>query len=155
MIVQTYSPDTTSFAPILAPIMPALKKGAALLVPDHLSRVELLVRQLARAGRVPSVDGSDGALVLSTAEGASPAALKPGSEVLEGLWLAPAAAETAEAQAFVQAYTAGQGEPPGDQALLVFQALRRAVGGSGDVAVRPTLMRVHRGKLVAVHASQG
>ena len=155
LIVQTYSPDTTSFAPTIAPFIPILRKGTALLVPDHLSRVDLLVRQLARADRRPSPDGSDGPLVLTTAEGASAAALKSGSEVLNGLWLAPAAAETADTESFVQAFTAAQGEPPGDQALLVFQALRHALGSGADGAARPVLMRVQGGTLVAVHASQG
>jgi ABC-type branched-subunit amino acid transport system substrate-binding protein len=152
MIVHTYSPDTTSFAPTVGAFLPALRKNAALIVPDHLSRVELLVRQLSRSGRPPS--DPDGALVLSTAEGASPVTLRKANDALDGLWVAPAAAETADSRAFVQAYTAAQGEPPGDQALLVFQALQRALGGGADPSAHPLLMRVERGKLVSSNGSK-
>jgi ABC-type branched-subunit amino acid transport system substrate-binding protein len=152
MIIQNYSPDTTTFAPVVGAFLPALRRNAAVIVPDHLSRVELFVRQLARSGKAPSDPESP--LVLSTAEGASPGALQHGN-VLDGVWVAPAAAETADSGAFVEAYTAAQGEPPGDQALLVYRALQRAMGGGADPSVRPRLMRVERGRLVPANQSQG
>lgn len=147
LIIQEYEPSTTSFAPVVAPLLPALNDKAALLVPDHVSRVELLVRQLARSGRPPTLDGKEGALILSTAEGASPAALGAGHEILENLWVSPTAAESEDTEAFVQAYLEQEGEPPGDQALLVYWALRRALLGSSGRA-KARALAVQGGRLV-------
>lgn len=146
LIIQRYEPGTTSFAPIVAPLLPALRSQAALLIPDHVARVELFVRQLARSGSPPAVDGREGALVLSTAEGASPAALGSGHEVMEGLWLAPTAYQTDDADAFVRAYAQHQGTEPGDQALLVYRALRAAILGAAPA--RAMALAVQGGRLV-------
>ena len=141
LIIQRYPPKTTSFAPTLAPLLPALTKGAVLMVPDHVARVELLVRQLARSG-------SNAAVVMTTAEGAGPDAFGRGHEVMDGLWVAPAAAEGAATRAFVRAYGEAQNEPPGDQALLVFYALRRALLGEAAGGAAAAVVRVEDGRLV-------
>lgn len=142
LLIQTYPPETTSFAPTVAPVLPAISRGAAVILPDHVSRVELLVRQLARAGKAPHPDAQeDGALVLSTAEGISEAALGPGHEILEGMLVAPIAVASGGADAFAAAYREQQGEGPSDQALLVFFALRRAITGLAGEGARVMLIR--------------
>lgn len=148
LIIQIYPPSTTSFAPTLAPVLPALGKGAALLVPDHLSRVELIVRQLARAGLSPSPDASAGPVVLSTAEGVTADALGTGHEVLEGLWVCPVAVEHDVAASFVAAFTRAEGRPPDDQALLVYYALRQALLGDSGGNLRPAVGRIQGGRIV-------
>jgi ABC-type branched-subunit amino acid transport system substrate-binding protein len=149
LVVRTYPPDTTSFQPHVNPIMAALHGNAALLVPDTLSRTDLVVRQLARAGRMPAHDDVPGIVVLATAEGLSPRGLEQGRDVLEGVWVAPAAARGPEAAAFESAYSRLQGEPPGDQGLLVFHALQQAITGQpGPGAGRTTVTRVQGGRLV-------
>lgn len=148
LTLQMYPVSTTSFAPVLAPLLPKLGPKTALIVPDHLARVELVVRQLVRAGHSPSPEGADGPLVLTTGEGASPAIVGDGHEVLDGLWIAPAALVSEAANAFVDAYADAQGEPPGDQALLVFYALRRAMLGEGASHLDAGVARVEGGRLV-------
>lgn len=148
LIVQTYAPETTSFAPTIAPLLPALRRGAAVLLPDHVSRVELIVRQLARSGKAPRpIADDEGAFVLSTAEGLSERALGPGHEILAGLWVAPTAVSDGAASEFATAYRERQGEPPGDQSLLVFFALRKAITGVGGEGAQ--VMRIEGGRLVA------
>lgn len=149
LVVRTYPPDTTSFQPHVNPVMAALRGDAALLVPDTLARTEMVVRQLARAGRMPAHDDVPGLVVLTTAEGLSPQGLAQGNDVLEGVWVAPAAARVPEVAAFEAAYTRLQGEPPGDQGLLVFYALQQAITGQpGPGAGRTTVTRVQGGRLV-------
>jgi ABC-type branched-subunit amino acid transport system substrate-binding protein len=135
-------------------MLPALHRGAALLIPDHISRVELLVRQLARSGKPPTA--ADGPLVLSTVEGTQAESLGPGHEVLTGLWVAPVAAESAATRRFVEAYTEAQGEPPGDQALLVYYALQQAL--TGAVVDAKAVLRIEAGqggRLVPASAPKG
>ena len=147
LIVQMYRPETTSFDPVLLPIFPAFAKGTALLVPDHLSRVELVVRQLIRAGQPPAATAA-GLLVLTTGEGADPATLERGRKVFDHVRIAPAAAPTAAATDFVDAYRSAEGEPPGDQALLVFHAFRRALVGDAS-STRPVVLKIADGQLTA------
>jgi ABC-type branched-subunit amino acid transport system substrate-binding protein len=149
LVVRTYPPETTTFAPYVNPVMTALSGDAALLVPDTLSRTELVVRQLARAGRMPAHGDVPGLMVMTTAEGLSPQGLHQGNDVLEGVWVAPAAARGPAAAAFETAYARLQGEPPGDQGLLVFYALQQAITGQpGPGAGRTTITRVQGGRLV-------
>lgn len=149
LVVRTYPPETTSFGPLVNPVMTALRGDAALLVPDTLTRTDLVIRQLARAGRMPARPDVPGLMVLVTAEGLSPAELERGRDVLEGVWVAPAAARGPEAEAFEAAYTRLQGEPPGDQGLLVFYALQQAITGQpGPGAGKTTVTRVEGGRLV-------
>lgn len=149
LVVRMYPPETTSFGPHVNPVMTALSGNAALVVPDTLVRTELVVRQLARAGRMPARPDVPGLMVLVTAEGLSPDALARGRDVLDGVWVAPAAARGPDAEAFEAAYTRLQGQPPGDQALLVFYALQHAVlGHPGPGARKTTLTRVKEGRLV-------
>jgi ABC-type branched-subunit amino acid transport system substrate-binding protein len=156
LVVRTYPPDTTSFGPHVNPVMTALRDDSALLVPDTLARAELVVRQLARAGRMPAHDDVPGLMVLTTAEGLSPQGLSQGHDVLEGVWVAPAAARGPEAQAFETAYARLQGEPPGDQGLLVFYALQQAITGQpGPGAGRTTVTRVQGGRLVVESEKAG
>lgn len=149
VVVRTYPADTTSFQPVVNPVMTALRSDAALLVPDTLARAEMIVRQLARAGRMPAHGDVPGLVVLTTAEGLSPQGLSVGHDVLDGVWVAPAAARGLESAEFEAAYARLQGEPPGDQGLLVFYALEQAITGQpGPGAGRTTLTRVQGGRLV-------
>jgi ABC-type branched-subunit amino acid transport system substrate-binding protein len=145
LIVQMYPLSTTSFAPVLAPLQPAFRDGTALLVPDHMNRVELVVRQLHRSGHPPAAPDA-GLLVLTTGEGADAAALERGRKVFDELRMAPTAVPTDAAAAFVEAYRLAEGERPGDQALLVFYAFRRALLGDTAGAVARVL-RVESGQL--------
>lgn len=149
VVVRTYPADTTSFQPVVNPVMTALRSDAALLVPDTLARAEMIVRQLARAGRMPAHGDVPGLVVLTTAEGLSPQGLSVGHDVLDGVWVAPAAARGLESAEFEAAYARLQGEPPGDQGLLVFYALEQAITGQpGPGAGRITITRVQGGRLV-------
>ncbi len=149
LVVRFYPTATTSFGPHVNPLMTALNSDAALVVPDTLTRAELVVRQVARAGRMPARDDVPGLMVLTTAEGASPSTLSRARDVLEGVWVAPAAARGPEAEAFEAAYETMQGERPGDQGLLVFYALQQAITGRpGPGAGQTTLTRVVGGRLV-------
>jgi len=149
LVVRTYPPDTTSFQPHVNPVMTALREDTALLVPDTLARAEMVVRQLARAGRMPAHGDVPGLVVLTTAEGLSPQGLSVGHDVLDGVWVAPAAARGPESAEFEAAYARLQGEPPGDQGLLVFYALQQAITGQpGPGAGRTTVTRVQGGRLV-------
>lgn len=149
LVTRVYPPQTTSFGPHVNPVMTALRGEAALLVPDTLSRTELVVRQVARAGRMPARPDVPGLMVLVTAEGVSPSTLDRAKDVLEGVWVAPAAARGPYGEAFESAYARMQGEPPGDQGLLVFHALTQAITGQpGPGAGTTTLCRVTGGRLV-------
>lgn len=154
LVTRLYPPQTTSFGSHVNPVMTALQGDAALLVPDTLSRTELVVRQVARAGRLPARDDVPGVMVLATAEGVSPPTLDRGRDVLEGVWVAPAAARGPEGAAFEAAFARMQGEPPGDQGLLVFHALSQAITGQpGPGAGATTLCRVMGGRLVVQAAA--
>lgn len=156
LVVRTYPPETTSFGPHVNPVMTALRGDAALLVPDTLARSEQVVRQLARAGRMPAHGDVPGLMVLTTAEGLSPQGLSVGHDVLEGVWVAPAAARGADASAFEAAYTRLQGEAPGDQGLLVFYALQQAISGRpGAGAGQTTVTRIQGGRLVIESETAG
>ncbi len=149
LVVRTYPPQTTTFGPHVNPVMTALRSETALLVPDTLARTELLVRQLARSGRMPAHDDVPGLMVLTTAEGVDPEGLARARDVLEGVWVVPAAARGPEADAFSAAYVRLQGSPPGDQALLLFYALSQAIGGQpSSAAGQATPTRVQGGRLV-------
>ncbi len=154
LVTRFYPPTTTTFSPHVNPVMTALRGKAALLVPDSLSRTELVVRQVARAGRVPAHDDVPGVLVLTTAEGISAQTLSRARDVLEGVFIAPAAARGPQIEPFVSAFTAMQGEAPGDQALLLFYALQHAIlGRPGPGAGVTTVTRVAGGRLVVQTAS--
>lgn len=149
VVVRTYPAETTSFQPVVNPVMTALRSDAALLVPDTLARAEMIVRQLARAGRMPAHGDVPGLVVLTTAEGLSPQGLSVGHDVLDGVWVAPAAARGPEVAEFEAVYARLQGEPPGDQGLLVFYALQQAITGQpGPGAGRTTVTRAQGGRLV-------
>lgn len=151
--VQTYQESTTSFAQVLGPVLPELRKGAALVVLDRVARMELLLRQLARDGLTAAPQATTKTvLVLSTAEALELAELGnrgTGHEILEGVWMAPVAWPDAESDDFIRAYLDHEKALPGDQALLVWRALARAwQGGAGDPA-QAALVRVQGGRLVA------
>jgi len=142
--IITYSPSTTSFAKVLDPVLPALGKGAALLCPDRLTRVELVVRQLKRKGLGPA----SGTMVLTTGEGVGPSSLAAAGRALEGVWIAPVAAPSAGTRQFQLAYATREGQEPDDQALLLWHALARAVAGGSGGRPQPVLLRVEGGRLV-------
>ena len=144
LVVQTYPPDTTSFAPLLMPLAGGLRPGGVLLVPDHTSRLASVVRQILRLGKEPAVTSKEGVMVLSTAEGASESVLEAEQKVLRNVWLAPAAFASQGSAEFEQAYRDAEGEMPDDQALLVYEALRRAISGGPprDGAVTPVLVHI-------------
>jgi len=147
---ESYEDSTTSFAPVLRPTVPALRKGAALLVLDRVARMELLLRQLAREGLSASkITNTGRVMVMSTAEALSLAELGDGHELLEGVWMAPVAWPDVATQAFVDAYVAHEGEPPGDQALLVYRALSRAWQGGAGEPFSATVVRVQGGRIAA------
>ncbi len=127
LVVQTYPPDTTSFQPLITPLLGGLGSGGAVIVPDHLSRLESVVRQMIRLDRAPSASGEEGVMVLSTAEGASAQSLIDARKVLAEVWIAPAAWSSDGTADFEQAFLDAEGKPPGDQELLVYRALERAV----------------------------
>ncbi|MCA9648713.1 MAG: ABC transporter substrate-binding protein [Myxococcales bacterium] len=155
LVVRTYPPATTSFAPHVNPVMAALRGESAVLVPDTFTRAELVIRQLARAGRMPAREDVPGVMVLTTAEGVDPEPLARARDVLDGVWVVPAAARGPEVAPFEDAYARLQGEAPGDQALLVFLALQQAITGHpGPGAGKATLTRVKGGALV-VQSSPG
>ncbi len=148
-VVATYPSNTTSFKPVLTPIMTALSSDAALLVADHLPRTEAIVRQLLRAGKVPARGDSSGLFVLATAEGTDPALVAASPDVFEGVWASPVAAIDEPTRAFADAYAARQGELPSDQALLVFHAMRRALASSASaLETEAPLVRFSEGMIV-------
>lgn len=154
LVTRLYPPQTTSFGPHVNPVMTALRGDAALLVPDTLIRTELVVRQVARSGRMPARPDVPGVMVLATAEGVSPQTLDRARDVLEGVWMAPAAPRGPAGEAFEAAYTRMQGERPGDQGLLVYHALSQAITGQpGPGAATTTLCRVTEGRLVVQAAT--
>lgn len=154
--IVVYPTTTTSFAPVLDPVVPSLGGKTAVLVGDQIQRTELLVRQLARDGKGPSAGkNAKGTIVLATAEGMSDVQAAAGHDVLGGLWVAPAAAPTADTRAFTDAYQRVQGEPPSDQALLVFRALQRAAKGGVPTATPVHVARVEGGRLVVQSAPSG
>ena len=148
-VVATYPSTTTSFKPVLGPIMTALSPDAALLVADHLPRTETIIRQLLRSGKVPARGASPGLYVLATAEGTDPGIVAAAPDVFEGVWASPVAAIDEPARLFADAYAARQGELPSDQALLVFYALRRAMASSASaLETAAPLVRFSEGMIV-------
>ncbi len=148
-----YPDDMVSFSKFVAPALAELKGDAALLVPDRLARMELLLKQMVRSGLTVERAGSGkGIAVLSTGEGFSADAIGVGHDILEGVWLAPVAWPTPDAAAFADAYTKLEGQPPGDQAWLVWRAVSAA--WSGGVATPPiaAVLRVEGGRLVPAPA---
>lgn len=152
--VMNYPDDMTSFAKFVAPVLPELRAGVALVVPDRLPRLELLLRQLVRSGMTAERGNSNGkgVVVLSTGEGVSADALGPGHEILDGVWLAPVAWPTPDGDAFADAYTALEGQPPGDQAWLVWRAVASAWGGGPTTPPVAAVLRVEGGRLVPAPA---
>lgn len=148
-----YPANTTSFSKFLAPVRSSLK-GAAVIIPDQLARVELVVRQMVRDGVVIDRPKQAGVPVLTTAEGSSPEAIGPGHEVLEGVLVAPVGWETPEAAGFTEAYTAMEGEGPSDQAWLVYRAVAQAWSGA-EAATPPAaaVLRVESGRLVPTESA--
>ncbi len=149
--ILSYPDDMTSFAKLVAPVLSELRSGVALVVPDRLGRLELLLRQLVRSGMTADRGDGKGVAVLSTGEGLSADALGPGHEILDGVWLAPVAWPTPDGDAFADAYTALEGQPPGDQAWLVWRAVAAAWGGPSTPPVAAVL-RVEGGRLVPAPA---
>lgn len=144
-----YPANTTSFSKILGPIRSSLK-GAAVLIPDQLGRVELVIRQMVRDGVVVDRPKHPGVPILSTGEGTSPTALGPGHEVLDGVLLAPVGWETPEAAGFAEVYTSMEGSGPPDQAWLVYRAIVHAWSGAETNAPpAAAVLRVESGRLVA------
>lgn len=142
LIVQTYPVDTTSFQPLITPLLGALGAGGAVIVPDHVTRLESVVRQLIRVDRAPSADGADGVMVLSTAEGVSQTGLIDDRKVLSEVWIAPSAWTSEGTADFEQAFLDAEGHPPGDQELLVFRAFERALAPSAEGLPTVTLAHV-------------
>ncbi len=136
LVVQTYPANTTSFQPLITPLLGGLRPGGAILVPDHLSRLESVVRQLIRLDRAPSASGEEGVMVLSTAEGADAQALIDARKILAEVWVAPTAWTSDDTADFEQAFLDAEGRPPGDQELLVYRAFQRALQ-SGDAGPPP------------------
>ncbi len=148
LVVQTYPPDTTSFQPLITPLLGGLRPGGALLVPDHLTRLESVLRQLIRLDRAPSASGKEGVMVLSTAEGASEDVLLDGRKVFAEVWIAPAAWGSDRSSSFERQYREAEGTAPGDQALLVYQAFVRALSPSASAdpeASKPSVPLAHVG----------
>ncbi len=144
--VVTYPADTTSFGEVLGPLGKSLGSKTAILIGDHVSRTEMLVRQLARDGKGPAAP--KGPIVLATAEGISDAEASVGHDILAGLFVAPTAAATPDVARFVEAYTQAEGTAPSDQALLVFRALSIAFSGSASAGAPVVVVRVEGGHLV-------
>lgn len=147
-----YAAATTSFGPVVAPILPDLRKGATLVVGDALSRTELILRQLRREKlRVRGgVDAEgDEFVVVTSAEGLAPDQLGKGHESLEGVVVAPVAWPDAGSAEFEREFARQQGSPPDDQALLVYRALEAAWSGA-SVTHRPSadLSQIRGGKVV-------
>jgi hypothetical protein len=112
--------------------------------------MELLHRQLAREGLTAAGgNNTSTAMVMTTAEALSLAELNERRNVLEGVWMAPVAWPDAATEAFAAAYRAHEGEPPGDQALLVFRAFARAWQGGAGEPFSATVVRVQGGRIVA------
>lgn len=157
IVVRTYPSNTTSFAGTLKPITTALSDGSAVLVADHLSRAEMVVRQLARLGKVPTQTRDSGLLVMTTAEGASQRGLDKAGAVFEGVWAAPAASVASAGGAgrrFARAYARAVDDLPSDQGMLVYFAMHmamtgRAAKGSGQAP----LVRVVEGEFVSGSAA--
>ncbi len=155
--IVTYQASTTSFAPILAPVLGELRNGGAIVIGDALPRTELIIRHLRReqlrvaGGRVDK-EGTE-VLVLSTGEGLGPDAIGAKHESLDGVILAPVAFPNAASRAFEDEYFAQQQVRPDDQALLVWRALQAAwSGASSTLEPRAELVRVQGSNLVAVQA---
>ncbi len=142
LVVQTYPVDTTSFQPLITPLLGGLRSGGAVIVPDHFTRLESVVRQMIRLDRAPSADGSGGVMVLSTAEGVSQTALIDARKVLSEVWIAPTAWSSEGTAVFEQAFLDAEGHPPGDQELLVFRAFERALTPSAQGLPTVTLAHV-------------
>ena len=147
-----YPDDMTSFAKLVAPILAELRGPVALVVPDRLARLELLLRQLVRSGMILERGDGKGVAVLSTGEGLAADALGPGHEILDGVWLAPVAWPSADADTFADAYTALEGQPPGDQAWLVWRAVAAAWSGGPATPPISSVLRVEGGRLVPAPA---
>jgi ABC-type branched-subunit amino acid transport system substrate-binding protein len=148
-----YPANTTSFHKVLDPVRSSLKT-AAIVIPDQLGRVELVVRQLVRDGVVVDRPKQPGVPILTTGEGASPETLGTGHEVLDGVLVAPVAWETADAAGFAEAYTAMEGTGPSDQAWLVYRAVAHAWTGADAMAPpAAAVLRVEGGRLVATDPS--
>lgn len=147
-----YPTNTTSFAKVLDPARSSLK-DAAVIIPDQLSRAELVVRQLVRDGFAVDRPRQPGVPVLSTAEGVGPDTIGAGHEVLDGVLVAPVAWPTPEAAGFAETYTAMEGEAPGDQAWLVWRAVARAWSGVDAGPPTAAVLRVESGRLVATEPS--
>lgn len=143
LVVQTYPVNTTSFQPLITPLLGGLRAGGAVIVPDHVTRLESVVRQMIRLDRSPSADGSEGVMVLSTAEGVSQTQLIDDRKVLSEVWIAPTAWTSDGTADFEQAFLDAEGHPPGDQELLVFRAFERALAPSA--AALPTVTLAHVG----------
>ncbi len=146
-----YPADTTSFKPLLQPVLGKLGTGSAVIIGDAMPRVDLVVRQLQRLGVAVDRPDAPGVLVATTGEGLDHRALGSG---LEGVLIAPAAALDPRTADFARVYERREGVPPGDQALLVWRALDAAVHDD-RTARRPDLVRVQGGAVVRLEAAGG
>jgi ABC-type branched-subunit amino acid transport system substrate-binding protein len=149
-VVKQYPSGTTSFQPVLSPVMTSLQPSTAVLVADHLPRTEMLVRQLLRSGKMPARGSAAGMMVMTTAEGTDPKIVSDAPDVFEGVWASPVAAAVGpEAEAFAATFIAHQGVAPDDQALLVYYAMRRALTGAPQTDPGPApLVRFEEGRVV-------
>lgn len=143
LVIQTYPPETTSFSPLITPLFGGLRPGGAVIVPDHVSRLEAVVRQLIRLDRAPSESAKAGVMVLSTAEGASAEAMVDARKVFANVWMAPAAWRSDASRTFEQAFFDAEGRPAADQELLVFRAFRHALSPAD--AAPPAVVFAHVG----------
>lgn len=149
-----YSPSTTSFGEVLKSALGSLGKGGAVIIPDALSRTELIVRQIRRSGfRVAGGVDTQGTelMVLSTAEGLAPDQLGKGHESLEGVVVAPVAWPDKRSREFEVEYRRQQGSSPDDQALLVWRALEAAWSGAAVThSPNAELLSVQGGQVVSL-----
>lgn len=143
LVVQRYPPDTTSFSPLLIPIFAGLRRGGALIVPDHVTRLEAVVRQMIRLERPPSLTAKEGVMLLSTAEGVGSQVLEERRKVFANVWVAPAAWGNDRSTTFEQTFVDVEGRGASDQELLVFRAFARAVG---QQAREPIVTMAHVGE---------
>ncbi|MBK8266064.1 MAG: amino acid ABC transporter substrate-binding protein [Nannocystis sp.] len=143
---RDYPEATTSFAPVVQPVLATIRQGAGIVVLDRVDRMELLLRQLARDGVAAA--GTGKALVMGTGESLEGRSIGPGHEPLEGVWMAPAAWAGSDSAEFSRAYQAQEGQEPGDQALLVWWALVEAWSAQTPRAAAASLIRIQGGRVV-------
>ncbi len=135
LAVHRYDPATTSFRPV-AEAVGRVRASDALLLLDHATRADNLLRQLRRRGVV-----ENGARILLLGDGLTDDAPRS----LQGALAAPPVVPTPADRPFDAAFSRREGRPPPPLARAVFRALRRAAGHPpAEGAGRATVVRVGR-----------